>query len=175
MYTLKWIGDKTPPCLTPFVTENGLEVHPFSSLAAPEVVIRTTSGATSDEKVVNMATFCFHWRARGVCQSYLNKIRSPVDSPHKGQLHGALMFSLICVCSNGWSNNRDAGHLRHHRAHYDVTVMYEFVYFVDWPIIIEPLLLTAKHSQLGSNLHVLTLKHTKQNVTHRRGNHCNAF
>ena len=31
----------------------------FSSLAAPEVVIRTTSGATSDEKVVNMTTFLF--------------------------------------------------------------------------------------------------------------------
>ena len=31
----------------------------FSSLAAPEVVIRTTSGATSDERVVNMTTFLF--------------------------------------------------------------------------------------------------------------------
>ena len=31
----------------------------FLSLAAPEVVILTTSGATSDEKVVNMMTFCF--------------------------------------------------------------------------------------------------------------------
>ena len=31
----------------------------FSSLAALEVVIRTTSGATSDEKVVSMTTFCF--------------------------------------------------------------------------------------------------------------------
>ena len=31
----------------------------FSSLTAPEVVIRTTSGATSDEKVVNMTTFLF--------------------------------------------------------------------------------------------------------------------
>ena len=33
----------------------------FSALAAPEVVIRTTSGATSDEKVVNMTTFCFQF------------------------------------------------------------------------------------------------------------------
>ena len=28
--------------------------------------------------------------------------RSPVNSPHKGQWRGALMFSLICVWINGW-------------------------------------------------------------------------
>ena len=50
--------------------------------------------------------------------------RSPVNSPHKGQWRGALMFSLICVWINGWENNREAGDLRHYRAHYDVTVMY---------------------------------------------------
>ena len=47
----------------------------------------------------------------------------PVNSPHKGQWHGAFMFSLICVWINGWVNNREAGDLRRHRAHYDVTVM----------------------------------------------------
>ena len=45
--------------------------------------------------------------------------RSPVNSPHKGQWRGALIFSLI----NGWANNREAGDLRRYRAHYDVTVM----------------------------------------------------
>ena len=49
--------------------------------------------------------------------------RSPVNSPHKGQWHGALMFSLIRDWINGWVNNREAGDLRRHRAHYDVTVM----------------------------------------------------
>ena len=49
--------------------------------------------------------------------------RSPLDSPHKGQWRGALMFSLICACTSGWGNNQDAGYLRRHRAHYDVTVM----------------------------------------------------
>ena len=43
-------------------------------------------------------------------------------SPHKGQWHGALMFSLICVWINNWVNNREAGDLRHYRAHYDVIV-----------------------------------------------------
>ena len=49
--------------------------------------------------------------------------RSPVNSPHKGQWRGALMFSLICVWINGRVNNREAGDLRRDRAHYDVTVM----------------------------------------------------
>ena len=49
--------------------------------------------------------------------------RSPVNSLHKGQWRGALMFSLICVWINGWENNREAGDLRRYRAHYDVIVM----------------------------------------------------
>ena len=47
----------------------------------------------------------------------------PVNSPHKGQWRGALMFSLICVWINGWVNNREAGDLRRYRVHYDVIVM----------------------------------------------------
>ena len=49
--------------------------------------------------------------------------RSPVNSPHKGQWRGALMFSLICAWTNGWENNWDAGDLRRHRARCDVTIM----------------------------------------------------
>ena len=49
--------------------------------------------------------------------------RWPVNSPHKSQWRGALMFSLICAWMNGWVNNREAGDLRRHRAHHDVTVM----------------------------------------------------
>ena len=48
--------------------------------------------------------------------------RSPVNSPHKGQWRGALMFSLICARINDWVNNREAGDLRRRRAHYDATV-----------------------------------------------------
>ena len=48
---------------------------------------------------------------------------SPVNSPHLGQWHRALMFSLICAWINGWVNNREAGDLRRHHAHYNVTVM----------------------------------------------------
>ena len=57
--------------------------------------------------------------------------RSPMNSPHRGQLRGASMFSLTCSWINGWVNNREAGDLRHHRTHYDVTViMYEVCWFV---------------------------------------------
>ena len=47
----------------------------------------------------------------------------PVNSPHKGQWRGALMFSLICARINDWVNNREAGDLRRHRGHYDVNVI----------------------------------------------------
>ena len=47
--------------------------------------------------------------------------RSPVNSPHKGQWRGALMFSLICAWINRWINNREAGDLRRYRTHYDTT------------------------------------------------------
>ena len=49
---------------------------------------------------------------------------SPVNSSHKGQWCGALMFFfVICAWINGWVNNREAGDLRRHRAHYDVIVV----------------------------------------------------
>ena len=50
--------------------------------------------------------------------------RSPVNSTHKGQWRGALMFSFICARINGWVNNRGAGDLRRHCAHYDVIVIH---------------------------------------------------
>ena len=53
--------------------------------------------------------------------------RSLVNSLHKGKWCWALMFSLICAWINGWGNSREAGDLRHHHAHYDVSVMYHLV------------------------------------------------
>ena len=65
-----------------------------------------------------METFTRNWPfVRGIH-------RFPMNSPHKGQWRGALMFSLICVWINGWVNNREVGDLRRYRAHSDVTVMY---------------------------------------------------
>ena len=44
---------------------------------------------------------------------------SPVNSLQRGQRCVALIFSLICAWTNGWVD----GDLRHHHAHYDVTLM----------------------------------------------------
>ena len=71
-------------------------------------------------------TFKPWWRHQMEAFSALPTLRvgnSSVNSPHKGQWRGALMFSLICAWINGWVNNREAGDWRHHRTHYDVTVM----------------------------------------------------
>ena len=61
--------------------------------------------------------------------------RSPVNSLHKGQWRGVLMFSLICTWINGRVNNREAGNLRRYHAHYDVTVMcLRFIMAIPTPI-----------------------------------------
>ena len=72
---------------------------------------------TNHDDVIKWKHFPRYWPfVRGIH-------RSPVNSPHKGQGRGALMFSLICVRINDWVNNRQAGDLRRYRAHYDVILM----------------------------------------------------
>ena len=69
------------------------------------------------DDVIKWKHFPRYWPfVRGIHQS-------PVNYPHKGQWPGSLMFYLICAWINGWLNNREAGELRRHRAHYDVIVM----------------------------------------------------
>ena len=72
---------------------------------------------THHDDVMKWKHFPRYWPfARGIH-------RSPVNSPHKSQWRGALKFSLSCAKINVWVNNREAGDLRRHRAHCDVTVM----------------------------------------------------
>ena len=66
--------------------------------------------------------------------------RSPLNSPHKGQWHGALMVSLICVWINDWVNNREAGDLRRYRAHYNVIVMISWCTLMYILNVINPLI-----------------------------------
>ena len=76
-----------------------------------------TNGCSHDD-VIKWKLFPHNWSfVRGIH-------RPPVNSPHKGQRRGALMFSLICARINGWVNNREAGELRRYRAHYNVIVMH---------------------------------------------------
>ena len=80
----------------------------------------------SDHFTLNFQATLFpiKWKQFSRYWSFVSGIhRWAVTSPHKGQWRGALMFILICALTNGWSNNRDAGDLRRHRAHYGVTVM----------------------------------------------------
>ena len=57
---------------------------------------------------------------------------SPVNSCYEDQWRGALMSYLICAWTNGWVNNRDAGELRSHRPHYDLTIMTLLCFFIRW-------------------------------------------
>ena len=88
----------------------------------------TAVGASIHDDVIKWKHFPRYWPfVRGFH-------RSPLNSPHKGQWRGALMFSLICVWINGWVNNGEAGDLRHYRAHYDVTVMLGFKMEIPLPV-----------------------------------------
>ena len=50
--------------------------------------------------------------------------RSPVNSPHKCQWRGALMFSFACAWTNSRVTIGDAADLRRNRSHSDVLVMH---------------------------------------------------
>ena len=54
---------------------------------------------------------------------------SQVISPHKGQWLGALIFFFDSAWRNACENNRGAGDLRRHRAHYDATLMVTLAIF----------------------------------------------
>ena len=79
--------------------------------------VQADGDSTHHDDVINWKHFPRYWPfMRGIH-------RSPVNSQHKGQWRRALMFTLICTWINGWVNNREAGDLRRHQAHYDVTIM----------------------------------------------------
>ena len=79
--------------------------------------VTTVQRSTSHDDVIKWKHFPRYWPfVRGIH-------RSTVNSPHKGQWRGALMFSLMCARINSWVNNREAGDLRRYRRHYDVIVM----------------------------------------------------
>ena len=89
--------------------------------------------------------------------------RSPVNSLHKGQWRGVLMFPLICARINGWVNNREAGDLRRYRAHYDVIVMKSWLVILVLTtatyclarIAVTQLTFIFKETQAGMNVYVL--------------------
>ena len=86
-----------------------------------------SSSVTTHDDVIEWKHFPRYWPSVQGIHGF------PVNSPHKGQWRGALMFSLICTRVHGWVNNGEAGDLRRHRAHYDVTVMRDVCNIIsDW-------------------------------------------
>ena len=87
---------------------------------APHISPSWESYGVSHNDIIKWKHFPHYWPfVRGIHQWAM-------DSPHKGQWHGALMFSLICARTYIWANNWDASDLRHHHTQYDVTVMWGF-------------------------------------------------
>ena len=75
-----------------------------------------------------------------------------IDSTHKSQWRGALMFSLICAWLNSWVNNRQAGDLRRHRVHYDVK-------WINLKLTIKPQQTNAQQSRVHILYEILYIRH----------------
>ena len=77
-------------------------------------------------------------------------------------------FSLICAWINGWVNNREAGELRCHRAHYDVIMIlistYQYIVYIIY--INNPHTHpTHPHTPPHPHTHTHTHTHTPQKST----------
>ena len=106
------VGCKVPACL---LRVSYVACAPHPEMARESYVLDADNICNDD--VIKWKHFPRNW-------PFMRAIhRSPVNSPHKGQWRGALVFSLICVWINNWVNNRAAGDLRRYRTHYDVIVM----------------------------------------------------
>ena len=98
------------------------------------------------------------------------------ELPAQSQWREALMFSLICAWMNGWVNNRDAGYLRRHRAHYDVTVMLQgtslvlgrwWLFFITAPIKQPWRIRKMNHiNSLITLIHITDKKNEAQQTNH---------
>ena len=119
--TTKWLYEERNsfhnPLLLILLRQGPVVIRTWkNSISKPALRCLFTVSLSHDD-VIKWKHFPCYWPfVRGIH-------RSPVNSPHKGQWRGALMFSLICVWINGWVNNREAGDLRRYRGHYDVIVM----------------------------------------------------
>ena len=113
-------------------TKHGGHIHGYGAPIFASNVVYVSKPINNHDDVIKCKHFPRYWPfVRGI-------YRSPVNSPHRGQLNGALMFYLICAGINDWVNNHEAGDLRRHCAHYDVNVMNNQipchdVMYCEWP------------------------------------------
>ena len=107
-----------------FTQKFGLDISSECSLSNSCLVICILLGMSSRTEVMNGGRHQMEiFSAFLVICAGNSPVTGVVNSSHKGQWRGALMFFFICAWINGWVNNRETGDLRHHHAHYDITVM----------------------------------------------------
>ena len=84
----------------------------FKTAVTPLLKLWRCYSLLLNDEVIKWKHFPRYWPfVRGIHQSTVN-------SSHKGQWRGALMFSLICARINSWVYNDKADDLRRHCAHY---------------------------------------------------------
>ena len=121
MYTPTYPPGVVSPCFRQWQDNNFSPDHNATTVIIAHRVTFSVNSVVHDD-VIKWKKFPRYWPfVRGIHLS-------PVNSPHKGQWRGALVFSLFCVWINGWVNNREAGDLRRYRAHYDVIVMISSIF-----------------------------------------------
>ena len=112
-WPVRWICLSVDRCFRPKIWDSLSRTASRNNLC----VIMESPDHNWNDDVIKWKQFPRYWPfVRGI-------YRSPVNSPHKSQWCGVLMFSLIYAGIDSWVNNREVGDLRYHRAHYDVDVM----------------------------------------------------
>ena len=115
MFSLTHWGRVTHICvsdLTPIGSDNGLSPCRRHAIiwTNARILLIGPLGTIFSEILIEIHTFSFK-------KMYL-KMPSA-----KWRLFRLGLNVIICIGTNGWGNTRGAGNLRHHRAHYDITVM----------------------------------------------------
>ena len=117
--TISFVPSKTPVIFLKFDSRLYISNSVFSSFVCRNMLICKQF----HNNVIKWKHFPRYWPfVQGIH-------RYPVNSPHKGQWRGALIFSLICARIIGWVKNREAADLRRYCAHFDVTVMLWYYFF----------------------------------------------
>ena len=84
--------------------------------------------------------------------------------PHKDQWRRVLMFSLIYAWTNSWANNRDAGDLKRHRDHYDVTVMHRGDRPLGFSVVLQRYIYWSTPLYLFTKHHRCTVLHNSEKM-----------
>ena len=91
--------------------------------------------------VIKWKHFPQYWLfARGIHRSWW--------IPRTKASHAELLSSMICPRINCWVNNRKAGDLRRHRAHYDTTVMSYISVLAAQSRLTMPLVVFCSHQRI---------------------------